>query len=72
MTDIEIISKINFIGQLVSSNLLPEHILISLTVFKKQTFEICGKKIPTPTFGEILPQLRCPRETLDPQLKQIF
>ena len=57
---------------LIITNWLARHILISVTVFEIQGFEKSQKNTPTPNFGEILPLLCRPGETLNSQLRWIL
>jgi len=61
--------RIKFVGHDIYNNLRPWHIG---TVFEIQGSEKNVKTPPTPKFGEILPRLCRPGETLDSQLGQIF
>jgi len=63
---------IKFLDHTISNNLRAWHILIPRTVFEIQGSEKNVKNTPTPNFGEILPRLCRPGETLDSQLGQIF
>ena len=62
---IEKMKNIKFIYLWISNNLLSWHILISRTVFEIQRLEKNVKNTPIPNFGEILPWMCRPGETLD-------
>jgi len=66
--------RIKFVGLLIYNNELAGHISLSPTIFEIPGFEKSKKKETTLKFGELLPQLCCPGETLDSQLglRQMF